>query len=58
LTVLSYDRYLAICKPLHYMIIMNGRICQRLVLCSWMSGLLMILPLLVLFLNLKFYEEP
>ena len=58
LAIMSYDRYVAICKPLHYMTIMNSRVCQRLVLCCWMSGLLMILPLLVLFLNLKFYEEP
>ncbi|ETE58938.1 Olfactory receptor 10A7, partial [Ophiophagus hannah] len=40
LAMMSYDRYLAICKPLHYNILMNGRLCLQLALISWMSGLL------------------
>ncbi|KAM6448826.1 olfactory receptor 6B1-like [Liasis olivaceus] len=39
LFVMSYDRYLAICKPLHYVIIMNHRSCIQLSLASWMIGL-------------------
>ncbi|KAM9312088.1 olfactory receptor 1468-like [Gastrophryne carolinensis] len=39
LMVMSYDRYLAICAPLHYMFIMNPSICNTLVIASWiMSG--------------------
>ncbi|KAM7150844.1 olfactory receptor 2AP1-like [Macrochelys suwanniensis] len=38
LAVMSYDRYLAICKPLHYTALMNGRICLQLAAVSWMSG--------------------
>ena len=57
LAIMSYDRYVAICKPLHYMTIMNSRVCQRLVLCCWISGLLIILPPLILFLNLKFCDS-
>ncbi|XP_024056584.1 olfactory receptor 11A1-like [Terrapene carolina triunguis] len=38
LSVMSYDRYLAICKPLHYMVLMNGRICLQLATVSWMGG--------------------
>ncbi|XP_078234185.1 olfactory receptor 2AP1-like [Pogona vitticeps] len=38
LAVMSYDRYLAICKPLHYAMLMNGRICIVLIVCSWISG--------------------
>ncbi|XP_007953264.1 olfactory receptor 2AP1 [Orycteropus afer afer] len=44
LAAMSYDRYVAICKPLHYMTIMSSRICTQLVLCSWMAGLMVIIP--------------
>ncbi|CAI9566746.1 unnamed protein product [Staurois parvus] len=36
LTVMSYDRYLAICSPLHYASIMNHVLCVKLVLVSWL----------------------
>uniref|UniRef100_A0A8D0LAS7 Olfactory receptor n=1 Tax=Sphenodon punctatus TaxID=8508 RepID=A0A8D0LAS7_SPHPU len=38
LAVMSYDRYLAICKPLHYATFMNGRLCMQLAAASWISG--------------------
>ncbi|KAM9121382.1 olfactory receptor 5AP2-like [Pangshura tecta] len=38
LSMMSYDRYLAICKPLHYTVLMNGRICLQLAAVSWVSG--------------------
>ncbi|DBA13637.1 TPA: hypothetical protein GDO54_018429, partial [Pyxicephalus adspersus] len=38
LSVMSYDRYLAICSPLHYVSIMNHGLCNKLVLVSWMLG--------------------
>ncbi|XP_015275328.1 PREDICTED: olfactory receptor 11L1-like [Gekko japonicus] len=40
LSMMSYDRYLAICKPLHYATLMNGRLCFQLVAMSWVSGVL------------------
>ncbi|XP_056397374.1 olfactory receptor 5B12-like [Hyla sarda] len=38
LTSMSYDRYVAICKPLNYNIIMNFKICLLLVLFCWIFG--------------------
>ncbi|XP_014648311.1 PREDICTED: olfactory receptor 10C1-like [Ceratotherium simum simum] len=38
LAVMSYDRYLAVCRPLHYPTLMHGTICVGLVIGSWVSG--------------------
>ncbi|XP_053901021.1 olfactory receptor 1020-like [Malaclemys terrapin pileata] len=35
LAAMSYDRYLAICKPLHYTMMMNGRFCLLLITGCW-----------------------
>ncbi|XP_067388377.1 olfactory receptor 2AP1-like [Emydura macquarii macquarii] len=40
LSMMSYDRYLAICKPLHYTALMSGRVCLQLAALSWTSGFL------------------
>ncbi|XP_077171310.1 olfactory receptor 6N1-like [Paroedura picta] len=39
LFAMSYDRYLAICKPLHYVSLMNSKLCLQLAAGSWIAGL-------------------
>ncbi|XP_019369841.1 PREDICTED: olfactory receptor 11A1-like [Gavialis gangeticus] len=40
LAMMSYDRYLAICKPLRYAVLMNNKYCLQLVSGSWISAFL------------------
>ncbi|NP_001001381.1 olfactory receptor Olr956 [Rattus norvegicus] len=54
LAAMSYDRYVAICKLLHYMTIMNNKVCVQLILSCWLAGFFVIFPPLLLGLNLDF----
>ncbi|XP_065510104.1 olfactory receptor 14A16-like [Caloenas nicobarica] len=40
LTVMSYDRYVAICKPLHYGTLLGSRACVHMAAASWATGFL------------------
>ncbi|XP_014439842.1 olfactory receptor 7A10, partial [Tupaia chinensis] len=40
LAVMAYDRFVAICHPLHYMVIMNPWLCGQLILASWIISFL------------------
>ncbi|XP_028377151.1 olfactory receptor 7A10-like [Phyllostomus discolor] len=54
LTVMAYDRFVAICHPLHYMVIMNPRLCGLLVLVSWIISVLNSLMQCLMVLRLSF----
>ena len=40
LSTMAYDRYVAICKPLLYSVIMTNRLCMRLLVLSFLGGLI------------------
>ncbi|XP_072254787.1 olfactory receptor 6X1-like [Pyxicephalus adspersus] len=54
LTVMSYDRYLAICDPLHYSSIMKNHLPQFLASLCWMVGFTLAMITQVLILKLNF----
>ncbi|XP_047644434.1 olfactory receptor 6C76 isoform X1 [Phacochoerus africanus] len=56
LASVSYDRYVAICKPLHYPTIMSHKVCYQLVGSSWLAGFLVIFPPLTMGLQLDFCD--
>ncbi|XP_049740886.1 olfactory receptor 6C2-like [Elephas maximus indicus] len=57
LAAMSYDRYVATCKPLQYTTIMNNTVCTTLILSCWVAGLLIILPPLGIGLQLEFCDS-
>ncbi|XP_030395531.1 olfactory receptor 1030-like [Gopherus evgoodei] len=54
LAAMSYDRYLAICKPLHYGTRMNNRFCFQLAAGSWISAFLAVIIVIILMSQLIF----
>ncbi|KAM5166851.1 olfactory receptor 2W1 [Callospermophilus lateralis] len=52
LAVMSYDRFTAICKPLHYLIIMNPHLCLKMIVMVWSISLANSVVLCTLTLNL------
>ena len=54
LSVMAYDRYIAISRPLHYVTIMNTRVCVGLVVAAWVGGFVHSIVQLALMLPLPF----
>ncbi|XP_047701980.1 olfactory receptor 7A5-like [Prionailurus viverrinus] len=57
LSVMAYDRFVAICHPLQYMVIMSPRLCGLLVLVSWITSVLYSLVHTLMVLRLSFCTE-
>ncbi|XP_038170959.1 olfactory receptor 2AP1-like [Arvicola amphibius] len=57
LAAMSYDRYAAICRPLHYTTVMSRRLCFLLVLGSWFSGFIVVVVPHAMTLQLPFCDS-
>ncbi|XP_075692805.1 olfactory receptor 5B12-like [Rhinoderma darwinii] len=57
LSAMSYDRYVAICKPLKYNMIMNYKVCGILALVCWVSAFLQSLPHTIIIIKFSCYES-
>ncbi|XP_073447505.1 olfactory receptor 1G1-like [Aquarana catesbeiana] len=54
LSAMSYDRYIAICHPLHYKLIMSWRLCARMASLSWVASSSVSLVYTLFLLRLSF----
>ncbi|XP_007521765.1 olfactory receptor 4F15-like [Erinaceus europaeus] len=54
LIAMAFDRYVAICKPLHYLTVMSPRMCILILVVSWITGLIHSLAQLAFVVNLPF----
>ncbi|XP_049732697.1 olfactory receptor 7D2-like [Elephas maximus indicus] len=57
LTVMAYDRFVAICQPLHYTAIMNPRLCGLLVFTTWFIGVMISLLHISFMMHLTFCKD-
>ncbi|XP_036921210.1 olfactory receptor 4N5-like [Sturnira hondurensis] len=54
LVVMAFDRYIAICRPLHYSTVMNPRTCYIFLLAQWLGGFAHSIIQVALILHLPF----
>ncbi|XP_073447370.1 olfactory receptor 1G1-like [Aquarana catesbeiana] len=54
LSAMSYDRYIAVCHPLHYKLMMSWRVCACMASLSWVAGWSLSLVYILFLLRLSF----
>nr|XP_020043416.1 olfactory receptor 4A16-like isoform X1 [Castor canadensis] len=54
LVVMAYDRYVAICKPMHYLTIMNRQVCILLLVVAWVGGFIHSVVQIIFVYNLPY----
>ncbi|XP_010605723.1 olfactory receptor 4N4-like [Fukomys damarensis] len=54
LVVMAFDRYIAICRPLHYSTVMSSRACNVMLLALWLGGFAHSITQVALILRLPF----
>lgn len=57
LAVMSFDCYMAICNPLCYAVIMNGRVCIQLVIVTWLGSFLLVIGPIIILLKLSYCQS-
>ncbi|XP_053568974.1 olfactory receptor 2B6-like [Bombina bombina] len=57
LAIMAYDRYAAICYPLHYTTIINRSVCIKIASGTWICGFLLSISHVALTLNVKMCGE-
>ncbi|XP_044162290.1 olfactory receptor 8D1-like [Bufo gargarizans] len=57
LAVMSYDRYVAVCNPLLYHIVMKQKVYMWLAVASWISGFIIVLPPNIFASNFTCYKS-
>ncbi|XP_072478854.1 olfactory receptor 11G2-like [Notamacropus eugenii] len=56
LAIMAFDRYLAICRPLHYPTIMTGHLCTSLMISCWALGFLWYLVPIIIISQMSFCD--
>ncbi|KAM4019217.1 olfactory receptor 5V1-like [Anomaloglossus baeobatrachus] len=57
LVAMSYDRYVAICQPLRYSVIMNSKVCALLAVVCWVTSFLEVVPYVTLLSGFSCYKS-
>ncbi|XP_040262275.1 olfactory receptor 5B21-like [Bufo bufo] len=57
LTAMSYDRYVAVCNPLHYSLVMGPGLCAALACTCWLFGFIESTPLFILIYRFSCYKS-